>query len=62
MYFVAVFNANANEPGAGNTGLIAVTDPPVPVPEPSSLAILGTTLIAVGLLGSSRGRRNIIGQ
>lgn len=60
VYFAAdVFNANANGPGAGNTGLIAVTGSPVPVPEPSSLAILGTTLIALGLLASSRGRRNI---
>ena len=58
VYFVAdVYNTNATgSSGAGNTGLVAVTGPgsPVPVPEPSGLALFGTGLIALGLASRRR--------
>lgn len=53
VYFVAdVYNTNTDAPGAGNTGLVAVTGSsiPVSVPEPSSLAIFGVGLIGLGML------------
>lgn len=56
VYFVAdIYNAHATGPGAGNTGLVAVTGSSMPVPEPTSLAIFGAGLLALGVL--TRGKQ-----
>ena len=57
-YFVAdVINRNTGGPGAGSTGLIAITGggPPNETPEPQTLALIG-----LGLLGLTIMRRRAI--
>jgi hypothetical protein len=53
-YFVAdVFNSNTTGPGAGLTGLIAITGggtPPQQTPEPMTLALVGLGLLSLALL------------
>ena len=54
-YFVVdAINRNTSGAGAGNTGLLAVTGgggPPVLVPEPQTLALLGLGLFAMTAFG-----------
>jgi PEP-CTERM motif-containing protein len=58
VYFVAdIYNANPSGPGAGNTGLVAVTGSPTSVPEPGSLAVFGASLVALGLMPRRSRRR-----
>jgi hypothetical protein len=53
-FVVDAFNSNTSGAGAGQTGLISATTalPPdaPPVPEPASLALLGTALAAMGFI------------
>jgi hypothetical protein len=56
-YFVVdVFNGNTSGPGAGNTGLIAITGnfPPNQTPEPQTLALVGLGLFSLALLRRQR--------
>ncbi len=47
IFVVDVINTNTSGPGAGNTGLIAVTPGGIPIPEPSGLMLLGSGLFGL---------------
>jgi|SRR6516225_1002970 hypothetical protein len=58
-FIVDAMNRNTTGPGAGNTGLLSVSDgdtPNTPVPEPTSLVLFSTALVGLRLI---RGRRHV---
>jgi len=56
FFVVDAFNSNTSGPGAGKTGLLAVSGSNTPVPEPNCPAMLGAGLILIGLVGFARRR------
>jgi len=59
-FIVDAMNRNTTGPGAGNTGLLSVSDgdtPNTPVPEPTSLVLFSTALVGLRLI---RGPRQVV--